>query len=116
MGHKQSLQSEVRISRVRDLRRENVVGGIMTPDTLLKTDKCTIAVETAPEGKIRVLKTAWAEPVVILADQVLEVRIRRGQINILRKPRVEEPPTIRQPASKVRRVTRDGRWRRNRHA
>jgi len=62
----------------------------MTPDTLLKTDKCTIAVEAAPEGKIRVLTTAWAEPVVILADQVLEVRIRRGQVNILRKPRVED--------------------------
>jgi hypothetical protein len=70
---------------------------IMTPDTLLKTDKCTIAVEAAPEGKIRVLTTAWAEPVVILADQVLEVRIRQGQVHILRKPRVKEaadhPPT-----------------------
>jgi hypothetical protein len=62
----------------------------MTPDTLLKTDKCTIAVETAPEGKIRVLTTAWAEPVIILADQVLEVRIRQGQVHILRKPRVED--------------------------
>jgi predicted house-cleaning NTP pyrophosphatase (Maf/HAM1 superfamily) len=62
----------------------------MTPDTLLKTDKCTIAVETAPEGKIRVLTTAWAEPFVILADQVLEVRIRQGEVHILRKPRVED--------------------------
>jgi len=62
----------------------------MTPDTLLKTDKCTIAVEAAPEGKIRVLTMAWAEPVVILADQVLEVRIRQGQVNILRKPRIED--------------------------
>ncbi|MGD0420231.1 MAG: hypothetical protein ABSA68_11755 [Xanthobacteraceae bacterium] len=50
----------------------------------------TIAVEAAPEGKIRVLTIAWAEPVVILADQVLEVRIRRGQVNILRKPRIED--------------------------
>ena len=62
----------------------------MTPDTLLKTDKCTIAVETAPEGKIRVLTTAWVEPVVILADQGLEVRIQQGQVHILRKPRVED--------------------------
>jgi len=62
----------------------------MTPDTLLKTDKCTIAVETAREGKIRVLTKAWAEPVVILTDQVLEVRIRQGQVHILRKPRVED--------------------------
>jgi hypothetical protein len=62
----------------------------MTPDALLKTDKCTIAVETAPEGKIRVLTKAWAEPVVILIDQVLEVRIRQGQVHILRKPRVED--------------------------
>jgi hypothetical protein len=49
-----------------------------------------ISVETAPEGKICVLTTAWAEPVVILADQVLEVRIRLGQVHILRKPRVED--------------------------
>ena len=62
----------------------------MTPDTLLKTDKCTIAVEAAPEGKIRVLTTAWAEPVIILADQVLEVRIRQGQVHIVRKPRIED--------------------------
>ena len=62
----------------------------MTPDTLLKTDKCTIAVEAAPEGKIRVLTTAWVEPVVILADQGLEVRIQQGQVHILRKPRVED--------------------------
>jgi hypothetical protein len=62
----------------------------MTPDTLLKTDKCTIAVETAPEGKIRVLTTTWVEPVVILADQGLEVRIQQGQVHILRKPRVED--------------------------
>ena len=62
----------------------------MTPDTLLKTDKCTIAVEAAPEGKIRVLTTAWVEPVVILADQGLQVRIQQGQVHILRKPRVED--------------------------
>jgi hypothetical protein len=30
------------------------------------------------------------EPVVILADQVLEVRIRQGEVHILRKPRVED--------------------------
>jgi hypothetical protein len=53
----------------------------MTPGTLLKTDKRTIAVETAPERKIRVLTTAWAEPVVIAADEVLEVRIRQGQVH-----------------------------------
>jgi hypothetical protein len=41
-------------------------------------------------GKIRVLTMAWAEPVVILADQVLECRIRQGQVHILRKPPVEE--------------------------
>ena len=71
--------------------------GIMRPGTLLKTDKCTIAVEAGIEGKIRVLTTAWAEPVIILADDVLELRIRQGQVHILRKPRIEEaadhPPT-----------------------
>jgi hypothetical protein len=62
----------------------------MRPDTLLKTDKCTNAVEAAVEGKIRVLTMAWAEPVVILADQVLESRIRQGQVHIVRKPRIED--------------------------
>jgi hypothetical protein len=74
---------------IRRFRREIIVGGIMRPGTLLKTDKCTIAVETAPKGKIRVLTNAWAEPVVILADEVLELRIRQGQVHILRKPRIE---------------------------
>jgi hypothetical protein len=36
-------------------------GGIMRPGTLLKTDKCTIAVERAPQGKIRVRVSTWAE-------------------------------------------------------
>jgi hypothetical protein len=62
----------------------------MRPDTLLKTDKCTIAVEAAPEGKMRVRVSTWVEPATILADQVLKCRIRQGQVHILRKPRVED--------------------------
>jgi hypothetical protein len=35
-------------------------------------------------------EATWAEPVTILADPVLEVRIRQGQVHILRKPPVED--------------------------
>jgi hypothetical protein len=62
----------------------------MKPGTPLKTDKCTIAVETSPKGKMRVRVSTWAEPATILADQVLELRIRQGPVHILCKPRVEE--------------------------
>ena len=61
----------------------------MRPVTLQKTDGCTIAIERAPEGKMRVRVSTWAEPASILADQVLECRIQQGQVHILRKPRVE---------------------------
>jgi hypothetical protein len=61
----------------------------MRPDTLLKTDKCTIAVERAPEGKIRVRVSTWRS-----GDHtrrpVLELRIRQGQVHIVRKPRIED--------------------------
>jgi hypothetical protein len=62
----------------------------MRPLTLQKTDECTIAIERAPEGKMRVRVSTWAEPATILADQVLKCRIRQGQVHILRKPRVDE--------------------------
>jgi hypothetical protein len=39
---------------------------------------------------MRVLVATWAEPATILADQVLELGIRLGQVHILRKPRVED--------------------------
>jgi len=61
----------------------------MRPVTLQKTDGCTIAIERAPEGKMRVRVSTWAQPASILADQVLDCRIRQGQVHILRKPRVE---------------------------
>jgi hypothetical protein len=62
----------------------------MRPVTLQKTDGCTIAIARAPEGKMRVRVSTWAEPASILADQVLESRIRQGQVHILRKPRVQD--------------------------
>jgi len=39
---------------------------------------------------MRVRVSTWAEPATILADQVLELRIRQGPVHILCKPRVEE--------------------------
>jgi len=52
------------------------------------TEKTTLILERLPEGKIRVTSNAFnGEEKVILADQVLEVRMTGGRIRIARKPR-----------------------------
>ncbi len=50
----------------------------MRPETLLKSDACTLAIERLPEGKIRVRAVAWEDGKTIMADQVLEVRFRKA--------------------------------------
>ena len=60
------------------------------PDTLLKTDKCPLAMARLADGKIRLLTSSWSEPVVLLADQVLELRWRAGQVHLIRKPPIAD--------------------------
>jgi hypothetical protein len=50
-------------------------------ETLLKTDKVTVALEALPDGKIRLAVSALPAGAVLLADQKLEVRWRHGQIS-----------------------------------
>jgi len=52
-----------------------------------KTDKATIAVEAAPEGRMRVGAAAWEDARVILKDQVLELRNTDRRIRVARKDR-----------------------------
>jgi hypothetical protein len=63
------------------------------PETLLKTEKQTVAFEIAPEGKIRANAAGWTEPKVFLADQVLEVRVNAGLLYFVRKRRLPDPNT-----------------------
>jgi hypothetical protein len=66
----------------------------MGPDNLEKvlermavTDKSTLVYEKAPEGKIRVTSSAWADERVILKGQVLEARNVDGRLHVARKER-----------------------------
>lgn len=63
----------------------------MRPEILLKSEKQTIAFEIAPEGKIRANAAAWTEPKVILADQVIEIRVNQGLLYVVRKHRLPDP-------------------------
>jgi hypothetical protein len=56
-------------------------------EKLAVTDKTTLAIEKAPEGKIRVTSNAWASEKVILKGEVLEVRNVDGRLHVARKER-----------------------------
>jgi hypothetical protein len=52
-------------------------------EPLAVTDKATIVVEKAPEGKLRVTSSAWSSEKVILKDEVLEVRNVEGRLHVV---------------------------------
>ena len=56
-------------------------------ERLLKTEKKTLALEALGDSKFSLSALGIEKPVVILADQVLEVRAIGKQLFILRKPR-----------------------------
>jgi hypothetical protein len=62
----------------------------MRPETILKSDKTTIALEALKDGKIRVSSSAWAEAVIILPDQILEAKWGDGQVTLIRRPKPAE--------------------------
>ena len=64
----------------------------MREQILLKTDKLTVSLEATKDGKIRANASAWAEPVVILADEKLEVRWALGQVNLVRCDKAKKRP------------------------
>ena len=56
-------------------------------DRLATTEKATIVIERAPDGKMRVTSGSWDREKVFFRDQVLEVRNVEGRIHIARKER-----------------------------
>ena len=59
--------------------------------TLLICDGCTLTVDRAPEGKFKVRSGTAVIDTTILADQVRELRIRQGQVHVLRRRKVLDP-------------------------
>ncbi len=60
-------------------------------EILLKCDSCTLAVDRLPDGKFKVRSGTAVIDTTILADQVLELRIRQGQVHVLRRRKVPDP-------------------------
>ena len=54
---------------------------------LLKTEKATIALEGIGDGKIRANATSWDHPLVIKADEVLEVVALGKTVHLFRRQR-----------------------------
>jgi hypothetical protein len=53
-------------------------------------DGCTLTIDRAPEGKFKVRSGTAVIDTAILADQVLELRIRQGQVHVLRRREAED--------------------------
>ncbi len=56
-------------------------------EKLATTERSTIVVERAPEGKIRVTSGSWDGEKVSLKDQVIEIRNVEGRLHVARKTR-----------------------------
>jgi hypothetical protein len=56
-------------------------------ERLAVTDKATLAIEKAPEGKVRVTSSSWPSEKVILKGEVLEVRNVERRLHDGRKER-----------------------------
>src|SRR5271169_1773078 len=63
----------------------------MRPAPLLITDGTTIAIAKPPDGKFKASAVAWEDGATILADQVLEIRTRNGQLHLIRREKIKEP-------------------------
>jgi hypothetical protein len=49
------------------------------PGAILKADATTIGVKAEKDGKLRLTASAWAEPVVVLPGQIVEIGWQEGQ-------------------------------------
>jgi hypothetical protein len=56
-------------------------------ERLATSEKTTIVVERAPDGKMRVISGPWDGEKVILKDQVLEIRNVQQPVHVARKTR-----------------------------
>ncbi len=57
----------------------------------LQCDGVTLTIDRLPEGKFKVRSGTSSEDTTILANQVLEVRWRKGRLCVLRRPRLDDP-------------------------
>jgi hypothetical protein len=64
---------------------------IPTLDNLGSADSLTITASRLPEGKFSVRSGTSQIDTVILAGQVLELRMRNGQVHALRKRKTTDP-------------------------
>jgi hypothetical protein len=60
-------------------------------ETLLICDGYTLTVDRAPEGKFKVRSGTAVIDTTIVSDQALELRIRQGQVHVLRRRKVLDP-------------------------
>ncbi len=66
---------------------------------LATTDGLTVVFSKAEGGKIKLGSRAWDNGETILPDQVLEVRMRQGQIIFLRRGRKPDPTDLPKQAA-----------------
>lgn len=57
----------------------------------MKTDGCTLGLSKLPEGKIRLTSNTWPDGVVILANEVAEIRYEDSYIVVRRLPKLAAP-------------------------
>ena len=63
----------------------------MELDNLGSAESFTLTATRLPGGKFSVRSGTWNIETVILADQVPELRIRQGQVHVLRPSKVLDP-------------------------
>jgi hypothetical protein len=76
--------------------------GLSAPETLLKTDACSLGLSKLPEGKIRSTSMTWPYGVTLLAGEIAEIRYEGGYIAIRRMPKPQRglPRPMKRVASK----------------
>ena len=67
----------------------------MPRDTVAKTEGCTVTFTKLPDGKFKAMGGTSDPRGVFLADQVLEVRVRAGQLHFLRRVKGVSRPAPR---------------------
>ena len=82
-------------------------GGIMEIDILGSADSLTSTVTRLPEGKFSVRSGTSQIDTVILADQVLELRIRGQLFHALRKPKATDAYSRREDLGCTARLADD---------
>jgi hypothetical protein len=73
----------------------------MRPETLLKSEKTSIALEGVGEGKIRANTASWDDPKVILPGQALMVYAEGKTLHVVRVARQPAAPEPHEDVTSV---------------